>query len=104
MWDCKTYLRDGRKACLAKQIPEDILLKHILEVLEVAAFDETHFHSCIQEISVPAANQLVFRFYDGRKIQKQWKDHSRKESWTAEAREKARQKAIQDRRKASCQN
>jgi len=36
---------------------------------------------------------------DGSEIVKRWKDRSRAESWTPEMKEKARQRALQARRK-----
>ena len=46
----------------------------------------------IEQIQIPAPNELQFCFSDGTEQTVSWKDRSRSESWTAEMREKARQK------------
>ena len=37
---------------------------------------------------------VIFRFKDGSEKQVMWQNHSRRESWTPEMREAARQKAL----------
>ena len=61
-------------------------------VLGEAEFDEWLFKEMIQEIRVPAFKHLMFVFKDGTKVGREWKDKSRRDSWTDEMREQARQR------------
>ena len=103
-WNCSTYLEYGRDSCHTKQIPESILLSLAAEVLGLAEFDEVTFEQQIQEIQAPDNNLLVFVLHDGCIIQKQWQNKSRRESWSEEARQQARERQLKylERRKASC--
>jgi DNA invertase Pin-like site-specific DNA recombinase len=76
-WQCGTYLRDGKAACAAKQIPESVL-----EQLS-AEFDT---QVCISEIYVPSGNRLVFVLPDGTIREREWQYPSRRDSWTVEMR------------------
>lgn len=94
-WGCFTYLKYGKDSCTSKQIPEDILISLTTEVLELTEFDESYFKQKVKEIQVPEPNILVFVFYDGKTLKKEWKYKSRSESWSEEARQKARKKSIE---------
>lgn len=94
-WQCSTYLKRGKTACPAKQIPETILFTVAAEILGLDEFNEGLFADSISEIQVPEANQLKFVFIDGRVVEKTWVNPSRAESWTDEMREAARQKSIE---------
>lgn len=93
-WNCSTYLRYGKAACHAKQIPEDTLMALSAEVLGRSEFDEAVFRGQISAIRVPEFNKVVFIFLDGREIEKTWQDKSRRDSWTEEAKQKARQRQL----------
>ena len=83
----------GKKYCpTAKQIPENTLISACCDVLEIPKFDAEQFAEQIEQIQIPAPNELQFCFSDGTEQTVSWKDRSRSESWTAEMREKARQK------------
>jgi len=94
-WQCSTCHRYGKDACHAKKIPDSILLSVTAEVLGQEAFDETLFNVKIDMIRVPAFNRLVFIFKDGRQVERIWEDHSRRDSWTPEMKERARHKALE---------
>ena len=95
VWICSTYNLKGKEYCKdAKQIPEEVLYSVTAEVLEQDVFDEATFKNTIARIEVPSPNVLQYCFRDGRTIIKEWKDRSRKESWTIEMKEKARRKAL----------
>jgi len=81
--------------CPSKQIPEHILYKISSEVLGIQEFDDELFEREIEKIIVSGANELVFIFRNGNKIEKKWSDHSRRDSWTPEMKEKARQKTLE---------
>ena len=55
--------------------------------------------SKITAIRAEKSNMVVFCMDDGSEIVKRWTDRSRAESWTPEMKEKARQRALQARRK-----
>lgn len=82
IWICPTFNYEGKAACDAKQIPEEILNETTAD-LDVNA---------ISEITADSGNRLIFRFKDGAETERIWCDRSRSESWTDEMREKARQK------------
>ena len=85
-WHCATYLSVGKEFCgTSKQIPEDVLTR---------LADELGGMDNITEIIVPAPNCLTFIMKDGRTAEREWIDRSRRESWTPEKREAARQKQI----------
>jgi len=92
-WQCMTFQFDGKDACPAKQIPEPTLLSICCEVLGIAEFDERVFAERVSGIRVTAPNELLFTLADGRTVTKVWKDRSRKESWTDEMKEAARQRS-----------
>lgn len=52
----------------------------------------------IDHIEVPADNHLTFFLKNGRIEERIWKDRSRRESWTTEMKEKARQNAMKRKR------
>lgn len=87
-WQCVTYLRKGRKACPAKQIPEETLLTLTREVLGVCEITEKNI-CCLSEIRIPASNHVMFVFSDGRTEERVWQDRSRSESWTDEMKMRA---------------
>lgn len=84
MWICAT--RKKGHTCNNKDIPETTLEKVCAEVLEIEEFDETLFSEQIEKILVPAPHQLIFHFYDGRIVNRQWESTARKDWWTPEAR------------------
>ena len=93
VWICSTYNTKGKKYCpTAKQIPENTLISACCDVLKISEFDAEQFAERIEQIRIPAPNELQFCFSDGTEQPVSWKDRSRSESWTTEMREKARQK------------
>jgi hypothetical protein len=93
-WQCSTFLQEGKAFCPAKQISEATLMAVAAEVLELQEFDETEFNNRITEIRVPGDNRLAFFFNDGRIVNREWQDRSRRESWTDEMKQEARERAI----------
>ncbi len=86
MWQCYNYLYFGKSTCFAKQIPEDVLYDISTDVLGLTEFSYDIFKKRIQEIQVPAPNALVFLFYTGEKVQREWQNRSRSASWMDEMR------------------
>ena len=96
-WQCSTFLQEGKAACHAKQIPEPVLYSTSAEVLGQQEFDADIFETEIAKIWVPEFNKLVFVYRDGHTAEKVWQDRSRRESWTKEMRQAAREK-VKERR------
>ena len=66
VWICSTYNTKGKKHCpKSKQIPEEKLYAACCEALGISEFDENIFQSEIEQIIVPAPNQLKFIFHNG---------------------------------------
>ncbi len=97
-WNCSTYLVSGSKACYGKQIPEDILYALTTKTLGLVEFDETVFKSRIKKMRVPGPNRVTFVFANGHEVETTWCDRSRKDSWTDKARQRARERTLQQRR------
>lgn len=83
---CRTFNLKGKAFCASRQIQEDILLPIVQEVYDNGAE--------VERILVQPDNVLEFILEDGNVITRTWKAHSRRESWTPEKREQARQKMM----------
>lgn len=94
-WNCTTFQTKGKSECAAKRIPEETLETLTCEVLGIVSFNPDMVGSKITAIRAEQNNTVVFSLNDGSEIKKHWKDRSRSESWTAEMREAARQKALE---------
>lgn len=88
-WQCSTFLHDGRDSCPAQQIPERILEAFAAELGGMETISEIH---------VPEKNKLLFILYSGQRLEREW-HISRRDSWTDEMKEAARQRA-----KEGCSN
>ena len=93
-----TFQFEGKSACSAKQIPEPMLMTVCCDVLGIAEFDERVFTERISSIRATAPNELLFLLADGHTETRVWKDRSRRDSWTDEMKEAARQRFAQKRR------
>ena len=98
-WNCTTFQTKGKSECAAKRIPEETLEVLTCEVLGEGSIDSNMVRSKITAIRADKNNVVVYCMDDGSEIAKRWKDRSRAESWTPEMKEKARQRALQARRK-----
>jgi len=68
------------------------------DVLGLPCYEAPEMETQIDHIEVPADNHLKFYLRDGRVEERIWKDRSRRESWTPEMKEKARQNAMKRKR------
>jgi DNA invertase Pin-like site-specific DNA recombinase len=91
-WNCGTFIRFGKSACHAKQIPDSILRQVCCEALDLKEFDIDMVKRKIREIHIPAFNELMFVFHDGRHEKNTWADRPRSEAWTEAARQAARER------------
>lgn len=102
IWICPTFDTCGKTVCPSQQIPEDILTAKTSEALGLAEWNREMLFGQIKEIQVPRHNVLVYVFHDAHTEEVTWQSHSRRNSWTEEMRQKAREKqreVIQQRRK-----
>ena len=83
VWICSTYNTLGKAACQSKAIPESVLIDIVDEIGGIGN---------LTAIQAANNNTLVLTLTSGQQIVKQWLDRSRRESWTPEKREAARQK------------
>jgi len=93
VWICDTYNNRGKNHCASRQIPEDILLETTVRALGLDSFNEAEFEKRIEKIIVQD-DILRFIYYDGTEIHEQWQNKSRRESWTPEMRQQAREHAL----------
>ena len=102
-WNCRTYQERGKTFCSARKIPEDILKSVCADVMGTDAYNENEFHAQIDHIEIPADNRLVFIFRDGHQAERIWTYRSRRESWTDEMKQKAREHTNARLRRNACQ-
>lgn len=106
VWICSTFTDYGKEFCPSQKIPEDILKKTTAEVLGLPVdFDRETLLQHIKEIQVPAHHRLAYVLMDGTVKEAAWQHQSRRESWTGEMRQRAREKALKlaEERKNKCQ-
>jgi DNA invertase Pin-like site-specific DNA recombinase len=92
VWICSTFNSLGRTACASQQIPEAILCAETAKILGLPEFDEALLRARVAEIRVPAHNRLVFVFRDGLRMETEWRNPSRRESWTEAMKQAARER------------
>ena len=91
VWICSTFNTIGKEYCASKQIPESTLISITEETLgSINALNDK-----ITAIRAEKDNTLVFCFTNGESSVKRWTDRSRRESWTDEMRETARQRTLE---------
>lgn len=95
VWCCSTYNTRGKRCCpTSKAIPEGTLKAVCAQALGLRSFEDRAFSAAITTIDACPDNLLRFHFRDGHTEEYRWQDRSRWESWTAEMRETARQRAL----------
>lgn len=93
-WICSTFLHRGRTACNMKQIPEDILV----EKTKITT-GQTNLENLTEILSgiIADRNQLTYIFQTGETKVVPWANISRKDIWTDEMKQKARQRNLERR-------
>lgn len=97
LWICGTYLTLGKSHCSAKRIRESILIDKTREVLGLSNTEELTREKILAHLTAiesAADNQLRFFFIDGSVKVVRWQNPSRRESWTPEMRQKARERTL----------
>lgn len=95
VWICGTRRKTGNAQCQNKDIPEPMLKESCAAVLGLAEFDEAIFSEQVDHIEIPAPNEMVFYFKDGRIVPHHWESTMRKDCWTDERRA-AKGRYVQD--------
>ena len=95
VWICGTRRKTGNAQCQNKDIPEPMLKEACTAVMGLAEFDEAIFSEQVDHIEIPAPNEMVFYFKDGRIVPHHWESTMRKDCWTDERRA-AKGRYVQD--------
>ncbi len=93
-WRCGTYQIKGKAFCQSKKIPDDSLHNAAAAAMGMAVYDADAFIRLVDHIEVPADHVLRFLFRDGHVEDQTWADRSRRDGWTREMKEQARQHAM----------
>lgn len=93
-WSCATSNRKGKSMCPeSKDIREDVLLAILAYQLGYKDFDEKFFAEQVDYIEC-FDDHITTHFYDGSIKNSKWSNPSRKDSWTDDMKEKARQRSL----------
>ena len=93
-WQCETYMNEGKSACPAKQVPEEALMRAAAIAMILPDFDANALAERLERITVTGPNSLLFDFKDGHFTEISWNDRSRRESWTPEMKQRAREQSL----------
>jgi len=85
MWICSAVNTLGKAACSNQQISEEILL---VKTEEAGGFIG------LEQITATGPGTLSFLYKDGKQVDVTWQNPSRRDSWTPEMKEAARQKSL----------
>ena len=96
-WNCSTFQKSGKAQCPARQIPEEEIYRLAAEAMNLEPFDSDTFLSSITAVRAEKDCTLVFYFKNGTQIVKRWVPRSRRNSWTPEMKDAARQKTMERR-------
>ena len=99
IWICWTFFTLGKAFCPAQRIAESILIAKTSEILGFSDWDREVLLERVAEIRVLEHNRLLYIFRDGHTQEITWQNPSRRESWTEEMKQKARENATKRRRK-----
>ena len=94
VWSCRRYDQQGKSVCPAQSIPEDILVEKTKEVLGIGEISNEILKGRLELIFVPGPHHLIYRLLDGTEILIEWQHRSRRDSWTPEMRQRARERAL----------
>jgi hypothetical protein len=91
-WICTTYNTKGKAFCSeSRRIPEKSLYETLNEYLGTTSFDEGKFKKKVEYMVALKNNKIELHLTNGSVDVVTWEELSRKDSWTPEMKEKARQ-------------
>lgn len=85
VWICSTFNELGKSVCDSRQIPENILERLV---------DESGGIDNVTQIVVPAAGVIHLRMKTDDTLIMKWENPSRRESWTPEMKQAARERQL----------
>ena len=71
-WVCRTHRVKGNAYCPMLGIAEETLERLTAEAMDIAEFDGGLFREQVEEIFVPEDERLIYKFFDGRTVTKEW--------------------------------
>lgn len=98
-WRCNGYIEHGKNFCSIGNIHNDTIEKKALDVLGLTELTPEVISERIKQIIVPEHKHLLFILNDGSKHEVTWEYPSRSKSWSAEMKDKARQRLAKRQRK-----
>ena len=105
LWICPDHHHLGNAVCPVKAVRDDILVKTTTEVfneqgikIPVNGLTNELLKNHIRRIIVHEGNILEYQLLTGETVMKEWHYESRKKSWTPEMKQKAREKALANRK------
>ena len=93
-WICSTSDSLGKVSCASKKLPERQLIAALNSEFGYSEFDEQDFRRKVKQIIASDGNALTLKFWDDTEKTIIWKDPTRRDSWTPQMREKARQDSL----------
>ena len=81
-------------SCASKKLPERQLIAALNSEFGYSEFDEQDFRRKVKQIIASDGNALTLKFWDDTEKTIIWKDPTRRDSWTPQMREKARQDSL----------
>ena len=93
-WCCSTYDELGKAYCASKKIRDDVLKRACAKALEMDSFNEKEFMDKVDRIDAFNGNRLVLHLKDGTIKETTWESPSRRDSWTDEMKQKARERSL----------
>lgn len=91
-WVCGSRKQKKKgEGCPAKEIPDKILKQVCTEALGLDEFDDQAFDERVERIDVPDGGTLVFHFYDGTELVREWESTAKKDCWTDEHKDRQRE-------------
>ncbi len=94
VWTCRRFAQMGKSVCPAQGIPEDILIEKTKEVLGTDEISNAILKECIESIVIPGRYHLIYRLSDGTVTETEWQHRKRRNNWTPEMRQQARERAL----------
>ena len=94
-WVCNTFNTKGKAECQSKVVTDSELDRITLGIID----NLDDIDKVVDYIEVQSNNTLIYHLLDGNIMDFKWIDKSRKDSWTPEMKEKARQKTLERNRR-----
>lgn len=95
IWTCATFNVYGKAYCNSKSIPEETLIDITKKVLKTDDLTIELIKQKIEYIDALDGNRLVYHLRNGNIVEMSWQALSRRDCWTPEMKEQARQRALE---------